>query len=84
MEERPPVQESNQGFCQGNHLLSSAKGLLFSENFKYARAFITAMKRFTKIRHRRSAEEITADIEEAMKDPDFRKFIREFIRQTTS
>lgn len=42
------------------------------------------MKRFAKIRHRRSADEIAADIEEAMKDPDFKRFIREFIKQTTS
>ena len=47
-------------------------------------AIIFRMRRVAKVEHRRSAEEIAADVDEAMKDPDFRRFIKEFIRQTSS
>ncbi|GEM_PF-5806972 len=42
------------------------------------------MKKTMRIMYRRSAEEIAADIEESMKDPDFRRLVKDFIRQTTS
>ncbi len=41
------------------------------------------MKQIT-IKHRRSVEEIAGDIDEAMKDPGFRKVVRDFVRKTTS
>mgnify|MGYP001586342271 FL=1 len=36
------------------------------------------------IQHRRSVGEIAADIDEAMKDPEFRKLVKDFIKKTTS
>lgn len=36
------------------------------------------------VRSRRSVAELKAEIEEAMRDPEFRAIVRDFIRKTTS
>lgn len=36
------------------------------------------------LKHKRTAEEIDAEIAEVMKDPEFRAIVKDFIKQTTS
>lgn len=36
------------------------------------------------LKHKRTAQEIDAEIAEAMNDPEFRAIVKDFIRQNTS
>ena len=36
------------------------------------------------LKHKRTAEEIDAEIAEAMKDPDFRAIVKDFVKRSTS
>lgn len=36
------------------------------------------------LKHKRTAEEIDAEAAEAMKDPEFKAIVKDFIKQTTS